>query len=465
MSTSNAASINGKTKTWHDGSHLTLEDRIAIQCGIEHGKCKKEIADSLGKDPSTIAKEIRLHRSKHNAMNRMMYPIECANFKHCEKRKQLGTAQCSTDCSQFVRFYCKRRDRTPCACNGCEQWSKCRYQKYRYYASEANRDYVTMLSEARQGEDLTYQEARTLGDVLSAGIKAGQSYYHIKQNHPEIEQSLSTLYRYTRKDTLGLVGVKLIDLRRVMGRKQRRKMSDSVTKQYKQRRDNKHLIGRTYDHFLDYMNQHPNANVVEMDTVYNDVTNGPFMQTFLLRKCQLLISFYHESKTSQEMLDGINLLEQILGADLFRKTVDVILTDRGSEFYLAEQAERALDGSMRTHLFYCDPMASGQKGRLENKHIQLRYVFPKETDLRKLGLTCQKNLNIAVSHIYSYSIDSLNGKSPLAVTHFYFPELYAALHAFGLIEVPPDKVYLKPDLLKHEEAVTAAQNQAADKNT
>ena len=52
-------------------------------------------------------------------------------------------------------------------------------------------------------------------------------------------------------------------------------------------------------------------------------------------------------------------------------------------------------------MFYCDPMQSGQKGTLENKHIELRYILPKGTDLKALGLHGQDDLNLVLSHVDS----------------------------------------------------------------
>ena len=44
------------------GTHLSLENRKIIQAGIEHGATKTSIADTIGKDNSTVGKEIKQHR-------------------------------------------------------------------------------------------------------------------------------------------------------------------------------------------------------------------------------------------------------------------------------------------------------------------------------------------------------------------------------------------------------------------
>ena len=45
--------------------HLTLEDRIDIQTGISQQETFRSIAEKIGKDPSTISKEIKRNRIMH----------------------------------------------------------------------------------------------------------------------------------------------------------------------------------------------------------------------------------------------------------------------------------------------------------------------------------------------------------------------------------------------------------------
>lgn len=93
-------------------------------------------------------------------------------------------------------------------------------------------------------------------------------------------------------------------------------------------------------------------------------------------------------------------------------------------------------------------MQSRQKGYLENMHIQLRYIFPKGTDLRALGLTDQNALNLALSHVNSAPAEKLGGKSPLELAEFMYHDLYEKLEAYGIHKIEKDKVVLKPYLLK-----------------
>ena len=100
----------------------------------------------------------------------------------------------------------------------------------------------------------------------------------------------------------------------------------------KKREDRKYLKGRTYDDFINYTNENENLSIVEMDTVYNNSSTGPFMQTFKFLSYSFMFIIYQEVKSSSAMVEGLDLLETILGKELFSKEVEVLKTDRGSEF-------------------------------------------------------------------------------------------------------------------------------------
>lgn len=306
-------------------------------------------------------------------------------------------------------------------------------------------DYRTTLIDSREGVNLTSSEAKAMADIIKPLLKQGQSPFQIVTNHPELGISEKTLYNYIENDVFHeIAGITVMDLRRQVSRK----ISKQKSKGYKKRADRKYLQGRTYKDYREYISENPDVFVTQMDTVYNDETNGPFIQTFMFINAGVLFAIYHETKTAQSMKEGVDLLESILGTELFRKYVHILLTDRGSEFTAADAMETASDGTRRTRVFYCDPMQSGQKGTLENKHIELRYILPKSTDLRTLGLVDQTALNLVLSHVNSAPVEILGRKSPLELADFMYHDLYEKLDAFGIHKIEKDKVILKPYLLK-----------------
>ena len=424
-------------KTQNSFSHLTLEERRIILAGITNGSTKTAIAQTIGKDKSTVGKEIRLHRT---LTYKCKMPLECNHYKKCVYGRQ-----CTPDCPEYSPFHCSRRDRSPGACNGCSDWSRCRFDKYQYSPEEAHRDYRTTLTDSREGVNLTVQEAKQMAAVIAPLLKQGQSPYQIVTNHPELGISEKTLYNYIENGVFHeIAGITVMDLRRQVSRRLPKKKA----KTYKKRTDRKYLQGRTYKDYQSYLSEHPEVFVAQMDTVYNDETNGPFLQTFKFVRAGIILALYRDEKTAASMKEGIDILESILGEEVFHKYVHVLLTDRGAEFSAAEAMETSSDGTRRTRVFYCDPMRSGQKGTLENKHIELRYILPKGTELRGLGLTGQSELNLVLSHINSSPCELLGNKSPLELTEFMYQDLYGKLLAFGVHPIEKDRIILKPYLLK-----------------
>ena len=415
--------------------HLTVQERIIIEKGIENGSTKAAIALTIGKDKSTVGKEIKKHRE---LVHKSSYKINCANMKNCSHNHVCD------NCADFKPFTCNRRDRSPGACNGCSKYTYCRYDKYRYKADFSHKKYREDLVDSRTGINMSYEECKAMADIIVPLIKAGHSPYHIVTNHPELNISEKTLYNYIENGIFREFGLLDIDLRI----KTKRKITKKASNKYKKREDKKYLNGRTYDDFINYTAENKNLSVVEMDTVYNNGSTGPFMQTFKFLDYSFMFIVYQEEKTAKSMVEGVDLLEKILGEDLFSEEVAIIKTDRGSEFCDAEGFEKEENESRRTRIFYCDPMASGQKGSLENNHKEIRYICPKENDLKDLGLNSQEKANLIVSHINSQSKEHLKGKSPLEVMEFMNPALYQKFKDFGIERVNKDNIVLKPYLLK-----------------
>ena len=415
--------------------HLTAQERLIIEKGIENGSTKAAIALTIGKDKSTVGKEIKKHRE---LVHKSSYKINCANIKNCSHNHVCD------NCADFKPFTCNRRDRSPGACNGCSKYTHCRYDKYRYKADFSHKKYREDLVDSRTGINMSYEECKAMADIIVPLIEAGHSPYHIVTNHPELNISEKTLYNYIENGIFREFGLLDIDLRI----KTKRKITKKASNKYKKREDKKYLNGRTYDDFINYTAENKNLSVVEMDTVYNNGSTGPFMQTFKFLDYSFMFIVYQEEKTAKSMVEGVDLLEKILGKDLFSEEVAIIKTDRGSEFCDAEGFEKEENESRRTRIFYCDPMASGQKGSLENNHKEIRYICPKENDLKDLGLNSQEKANLIVSHINSQSKEHLKGKSPLEVMEFMNPALYQKFKDFGIERINKDNIVLKPYLLK-----------------
>ena len=193
-------------------SHLTLEERRIILTGISNGSTKSAIAKTIGKDRSTVAKEIRLHRT---LSHKCKMPLECNHYRKCVHGRQ-----CTPDCPEYSPFRCSRRDRSPGACNGCSNWSRCRFNKFRYSPEDAHLDYRSTLVDARRGVNLTVQEAISMASLIAPLLRQGLSPYQILAIHPELNISEKTLYNYIESGVFReIAGITSLDLRRQVSRK------------------------------------------------------------------------------------------------------------------------------------------------------------------------------------------------------------------------------------------------------
>ena len=70
-----------------NGKHLTLDDRSTLQAGLDQKKSFRAIAKELHKDPSTLAKEVKLNRTDYG---RCFYTSSFGNLckyaRLCKKR-------------------------------------------------------------------------------------------------------------------------------------------------------------------------------------------------------------------------------------------------------------------------------------------------------------------------------------------------------------------------------------------
>jgi len=428
----------------HDGTHLTIDERKIIQAGIENNSTKADIARTIGKDATTVAKEIRKHREfrPRNTFNR---PVICAKMKTCTKKP------CVKKCEKHEEPVCNRRDKSPGACNKCPDMKNCHLDRYFYNAVEADKEYHTDLVDYREGINLTTKERDAIAEIIAPQLKKGQSVYQILSAHPEITQCERTIYNYIEDGVFKEHGVDNFSLKEQVNRRQRK------TK-LKKRKEPANYTGRRYTDYLRFRTEHPETPVVEMDTVYNS-PSGPYLQTFLFEKTAFMIGFLHKDKTSESMSNSIDILQSRLGDDMFSKLLPVLLTDRGGEFEIYRLFEQDSNGCSRLNIFYCDPMQSSQKPHVENNHNYVRDIIPNGYPLDGL---IQDDIDLMFSHINSAPRRSLGDKSPFEVFSFFYGADIP--HLLNISEVKRDDVVLKPSLIFSKKNCTSESDHFSEVN-
>ncbi len=164
--------------------------------------------------------------------------------------------------------------------------------------------------------------------------------------------------------------------------------------------------------------------------------------TILFRNCSLMLIFLMDADRQDNVEDVFQRIYIHLGADLYRKLFPVILTDNGASFKKPDIFERP-EGELLSHVFYCDPMASWQKGRLEKNHEFIRYIIPKGMTFAGLN---QEQVTLITNHINSVARASLNGCTPFELAQLLIDR--KLLDLCQLERIPANQVILKPSLLK-----------------
>ena len=153
-----------------NSSKLSFDQRCKIEEMINLRKRKFEIADEIGKNRSTVAREIIRHRKlkPSNLFNENSY--NCKYFKDCKV--------CSGKCKLYQAIFCSDRDRNIGACNNCSKLKVCKLDKYFYQANVAQKSYEYTLTDSRQGVNLTRSELIELAHIICPLIKKRTIYLH-----------------------------------------------------------------------------------------------------------------------------------------------------------------------------------------------------------------------------------------------------------------------------------------------
>lgn len=436
--------------TREKGKHLTREDRWLIQKGLGQRRTLKEIAESIGCDPTTVSKEIkkhRYHKIRHSREGQYIKPNRCKHRETCRRKdvcnKKKGRKckipcreclKCNELCPDFVDAPCPIEKKAPYVCNGCRKSPYCMFDKYLYNGDYANKEYLEELHESRKGINLTRDDLAALDELVSPLIKKGQPITHILQTHKEeIPCAERTLYHYIDK---GYLTARNIDMRRTVRYKKRQTVSVQPKVDYRKKN------GHHYEDFKKFMEENPNQRVVEMDTV-EGTKGGKLLQTFLFRENNLMLAYLIDSKEMKNTVGVFDCLEECLGTEMFRELFQVVLTDNGREFADPELFETGKDGKQRTRLYYCEPRKSEQKGKLEKNHEYIRYILPKGKSFDELT---QEKVLLMINHINNTTRPKLRGSTPMKQALKKLDK--NAMEKLGLKVIPADDIYLKPELLR-----------------
>ncbi len=387
--------------------HLTKDDRQEIQNLLDRGFTFKAIAKVIGKDQTTISKEVKKHMVVHP------YSVS------------MSTGEIKV-CSSLLK--------APFVCNPCRKRNGyCGFPKRFYKSDAANKDYRALLSEARTGIPLNKQKFYDISEIITKGIEKGQRIYHIIKTN-DLDISSSTVYRHINR---GYLPVLPIDLPRAVKFKPRKTGHTTTVPRAAK-------LGRSYDNFLAYIHENDIYHWVEMDTLIGRV-GGKVIMTFHFTSCNFMFALLLDNKTASEASSKIRTLKKQL-LDLgfpFGSIFPLLLTDNGGEFSNVDVFENNLLDEKESLLFFCNPSHPYEKPNVEKNHTLFRDIVPKGSSFDNFS---QDSINLIFSHVNSIKRKVLNGKSTFEIFSFMYGSFLA--NSLGIYEIPAVQVLQSPKLLK-----------------
>lgn len=138
-------------------ANLNLHDCIVIENSLNNGDSFKTIRSILGKDCTTIYKEVRKNSIRCSIStigrpfnNCQLYNV-CVKCNYNSSKFCRSCYLCKNQYNQFVEEVCPKLSKYSYLSNNCSNEQKFTLTKNIYYASEANKHYKSKLVEARQG--------------------------------------------------------------------------------------------------------------------------------------------------------------------------------------------------------------------------------------------------------------------------------------------------------------------------
>ncbi|HHT66785.1 MAG TPA: helix-turn-helix domain-containing protein [Erysipelotrichaceae bacterium] len=254
-------------------SHLTEQNRKDISSTLAHNKKCVKIANAIGCDPTTIAKEIKLNR--------------------------IISKEARTKGNKIL---CKRLERFPYVCLACpHKYTSCTLTQLKYDARVAQKKYEFRLHETRKGINLTKEEYDSLNHQLKEGLLNKRSVYEIVKTS-EIDISVPTVYRYISEKKMNITKM---DLPYAVTYKKRKK----INKKYDYPNNRVDRSNRSYLDYLSYRKVRLNEMTVQMDFLGSIKSDSKSILTLIIPELhfvflapQTLRGFRYPSKVKGDFL-------------------------------------------------------------------------------------------------------------------------------------------------------------------
>ncbi len=350
-------------------SHLSFDDRMTIQACLNKRMSLDQVAAIVHRCKSTVYREI--------IRNSIIKPG-------------------SVDMTCSYRSSCM-------VCNKCNKSGYCKFTKIYYNCEQAELHSNVRSSTNRSAPYITDTQIKAIDDIVSEGVKLGQSIHHIYIVNPELQSICSerTIRRLCEKRYLT---VKPFQLRRYV--RYKHKLKDKP-KEAPKLKDFSKIIGRNYNDYLAFLSKHKRVVPVQFDSVIGKKTDKRAVLTINWKDFNFQIGLLIEKGSSQSVMRILNKLMSKFSEEEINKLFSVCICDNGTEFTTFYDLEK--NGLRKIKTFYTRPYRSTDKSECERNHEFFRYIYPKGKTLDTLT---QSDLDEAFSNINSCVRKSKDDRTP-----------------------------------------------------
>lgn len=300
------AQVQYTTNEHKKGAHLTYEERVIIQTRIKDGWSANRIAKEISCAPNTVRNEI-----KRGTV--MLYDGKVERYKAAE-----GQA-----------VYERNRE-------GCR----------RHYERLEKSPFIAYVE--KHFRDDGWSLDACAGRAVASGAFVRSDTLCTK-----------TLYNYV---SLGLIGIKSIDLPERVSRR----------RHHKHDRENKKILGRSIEERDPSVGTRDEFGHWECDLVIGKKSGDKAILTLLERKSRESINMTIGSKEAAAVMYAFTILRKTY-SEHFYEVFKTITTDNGSEFSRLSELEDIAD----TFVYFAHPYTSCEKGSVENHNRLIRRFIPK----------------------------------------------------------------------------------------
>ena len=338
-------------------SQLTLKERKEIEAGLDRGDSFRGIASLIGRQPSTVSREVRENRHVRAYKARRS---ACRGRNWCKRvgvcaecvREGACCAGCDArDCRDACPAYadqvaCDVLVGAPWVCNGCR---KTRYgcnrpNRYVYDAEVAQKASDERRSDSRKGIDMPREKAEVALAHIKDGLSRGLSPYEISALYEDaVSVHRSTIYRWV---DAGYGGLTNLELERKVGFKPRDRKAP--------RKPTPHSPKRSHGEFEKLPGERKGART-ELDSVVGRAVDAQAVLTLYNLPCHVQLALLVRAHDCGSVKRAIADVRSVMPGRMFERWMRTALTDNGDEFADEDGigkllGERAEGGELKVRL-------------------------------------------------------------------------------------------------------------------